>query len=46
MNNKVDYLLPDEEYSPKKPDWEKVKNYINIEYVHIIQSYFTSLLPI
>ena len=31
MNDKVDYLLPDEEYKPKTPDWDKVKNYMNIE---------------
>jgi hypothetical protein len=31
MNNKVDYLLPDEEYNPKKPDWDKVKHYINVD---------------
>ena len=31
MNSKVDYLLPDEEYKPKQPDWIKVSNYQNIE---------------
>ena len=35
MNSKVDYLLPDEEYNPKQPDWDKVKNYKNVEYVSI-----------
>ena len=30
MDNKVDYLLPNEEYNPKQPDWEKVRNYVNI----------------
>ena len=30
MNTKVDYLLPNEEYNPKQPDWDKVKNYVNI----------------
>ena len=31
MNQKVDYLFPGEEYRPKQPDWDKVKNYVNIE---------------
>ena len=30
MNNKVDYLLPDEEYKPKTADMEKVKHYVNV----------------
>ena len=30
MNNKVDYLHPNEEYNPKQPDWDKVKNYVNV----------------
>ena len=31
MNEKVDYLFPDEEYTPKTPDWDKIKDYENIE---------------
>ena len=31
MNNKVDYLFPDEEYNPVTADMEKVKNYVNVE---------------
>ena len=31
MNQKVDYLMPDEEYNPKQPDWDKVRNYVNVE---------------
>ena len=31
MNNKVDYLLPNEVYSPKQPDWDKVRHYENVE---------------
>jgi len=31
MNDKVDYLFPNEEYKPKQPNWEKIKNYVNIE---------------
>ena len=27
MNNKVDFLFPDEEYKPKTADMEKVKHY-------------------
>ena len=30
MNNKVDYLFPNEEYKPKTADIEKVKHYINV----------------
>ena len=31
-NDKVDYLFPDDQtYNPKKPDWEKIKNYVNVE---------------
>ena len=26
---KVDYLIPGEEYNPKKPDWERIKNYVD-----------------
>ena len=29
--NKVDYLAPNEEYNPKQPDWDKVRNYVNVE---------------
>ena len=39
MNAKVDYLLPDEEYNPKQPDWDKVKNYKNVEYVSITMTF-------
>ena len=31
MNSKVDYLFPGEEYKPKQPNWDKVKNYVNVE---------------
>lgn len=35
MSNKgkVDYLFPDDQaaYNPKKPDWDRIKNYVNIE---------------
>ena len=31
MNTKVDYLVPGEEYLPKTPDWNKIKNYINVD---------------
>jgi hypothetical protein len=31
MNNKVDYLFPDEEYKPRTADLEKVKHYINVD---------------
>jgi len=27
MNNKVDYLFPDEEYKPKTADMDRVKHY-------------------
>ncbi len=30
MNNKVDYLFPNEEYKPKTADIEKVKHYVNV----------------
>ena len=30
MNNKVDYLFPDEEYNPKQPDWERIKHYRDV----------------
>ena len=31
MNNKVDYLFPDEEYKPRTADMEKVRHYVNVE---------------
>lgn len=31
MSEKIDYLLPDEKYEPKQPDWEKIKYYKDIE---------------
>ncbi len=32
-SEKVDYLFPDEHaYNPKKPNWDKIKNYVNVEY--------------
>ena len=31
MNSKVDYLFPGEDYKPKQPDWDKIKNYVNVE---------------
>lgn len=31
MNNKVDYLFPGEEYKPKLPNYDRVKNYVNVE---------------
>ena len=31
MNNKIDHLVPNEEYRPSQPDWDKVKHYVNIE---------------
>ena len=31
MNNKVDYLFPDEEYRPKTADMDKIKHYVNVE---------------
>lgn len=31
MNDKVDYLFPNEEYKPKQPNWDKIKHYVNIE---------------
>ena len=31
MNNKVDYLFPDEEYNPVTADPEKIKHYKNVE---------------
>ena len=30
MNNKVDYLLPNEQYNPKQPNWDKIRNYVNV----------------
>jgi hypothetical protein len=31
MNNKVDYLFPDEDYRPKVADADKVRHYVNVE---------------
>lgn len=31
MNNKVDYLFPDEDYRPKTADPEKIKHYVNVD---------------
>ena len=31
MNNKVDYLFPDEDYRPKTADMDKIKHYVNVE---------------
>ena len=31
MNEKVDYLFPGEEYKPKQPNWDGVRNYVNVE---------------
>ena len=31
MNNKVDYLFPDEELKPKTADMDKIKHYIKVE---------------
>ena len=31
LKDKVDYLLPGEEYTPKQPDWEKIKNYEDLK---------------
>ena len=31
MNNKVDYLFPDEEYKPKTADMDKVKHFVNVD---------------
>jgi hypothetical protein len=31
MNEKVDYLFPGEEFRPKQPNWDKVKNYVQVE---------------
>mgnify|MGYP007062868112 CR=1 FL=1 len=31
MNNKVDYLFPNEEYHPKTADLDKVKNYVHVD---------------
>ena len=30
MNNKVDYLFPNEEYRPKTADMDKIKNYVDV----------------
>ena len=31
MNSKVDYLFPNEDYKPKQPNWDKIKNYVDVE---------------
>jgi hypothetical protein len=31
MNNKVDFLNPDEPYNPRGPDWEKIRQYKDVE---------------
>ena len=31
MNTKVDYLFPGEDYKPKQPNYEKVRNFVNVE---------------
>ena len=31
MNNKVDFLVPGEEYNPKGPDFDKIKDYETVE---------------
>ena len=31
MNNKVDYLFPDEEYHPVTADKAKVQDYVNVK---------------
>ena len=31
MNNKVDYLFPNEEYTPKTADMTKIAGYVNID---------------
>ena len=31
MNNKVDYLFPDEDFKPKVANMDKVKHYVNVE---------------
>ena len=31
MNNKVDYLVPGEDYTPKQPDWERIKDYVDVD---------------
>ena len=31
MNQKVDFLRPNEDYKPKQPDWDKIKDYVNVE---------------
>ena len=30
MNNKVDYLFPNEEYNPKTADFDRIKNYVDV----------------
>ena len=31
MNNKVDYLFPNEDFQPKTADLEKIKNYVDVD---------------
>ena len=31
MNNKVDYLFPNEEYKPKTADMEKVRHFVDVD---------------
>ena len=31
MNNKVDYLFPNEEFQPKTADKDKIKGYIDVD---------------
>ena len=31
MNNKVDYLFPNEDYQPKTADMQRVRNYVNVD---------------
>ena len=30
MNNKVDYLFPNEDYKPKTADLQRIKNYVDV----------------
>ena len=27
----MDFLLPNEDYKPKQPDWDKIKDYVNVD---------------
>lgn len=31
MQNKVDFLFPDEDYKPKTADMNKVRHYVDVE---------------